>query len=125
MSQTCPNGLPLRTRRRHGVAAWAWAFAAAVAGAAPAVAAPLQGRQAVWLHARDGTKVAVGHVAFTPAPDGRVAFRVEIDHAPFKDHFLSMREFKCLDGQGEILCHVPYPYPQPGTVARDDLCIRI
>jgi len=31
-----------------------------------------------------------------------------------------MKEFKCLEGE-EIHCHVPYPYPNPGTVSRSDL----
>ena len=34
-----------------------------------------------------------------------------------RDHFLSMREFKCLPAAQEISCFVPYPYPQPGTVS--------
>ena len=32
-----------------------------------------------------------------------------------------MKEFKCLEGAGEVLCHVPYPYAQPGTVTPTDL----
>jgi len=39
----------------------------------------------------------------------------------FKDFFLSMKEFKCLESAVEIFCHVPYPYPQPGTVSATDL----
>jgi hypothetical protein len=45
---------------------------------------------------------------------------VSVDHSKFTDHFLSMREFKCLQGAGEILCHVPYPYPRPSSVTRED-----
>ena len=45
----------------------------------------------------------------------------ERDDKAFTDHFLSMREFKCVEGRGEILCHVPYPYPQPGQVTATDL----
>jgi hypothetical protein len=77
----------------------------------------MAGPKALVLHGRDGTRHAIGQVLFTPQPDGAVRFAVKPDHAALKDYFLSMREFKCLDGRGEVLCHVPYPYPQPGTVA--------
>jgi hypothetical protein len=87
----------------------------------PAVAWDLAGTKQVWLHARDGTKVQIGQVDFEPGEGGVTAFRLRIDVAQFGDHFLSMREFKCLPAPDEILCHVPYPYPHPGTVRADDL----
>lgn len=89
--------------------------------AATALAQPLQGRQTLRLHARDGTAVVLGQVQFTPQADGRSAFQIQFDHAVFKDFFLSMKEFKCVEAPTEVFCHVPYPYPQPGTVAPDDL----
>jgi hypothetical protein len=98
------------------------AFALALPAAAqPVPAAALDGVKTIRLHARDGGSVAIGRVRFTPGADGRVAFRIERDAAAFTDHFLSMREFKCVEGRGEILCHVPYPYPQPGQVSATDL----
>lgn len=81
----------------------------------------LQGIKTLSVHTRDQLPIPIGRVTFEPRGDGRVAFRVELDTARFTDHFLSMKEFKCLDGRVEIACHVPYPYPQPGTVAADDL----
>jgi hypothetical protein len=78
------------------------------------------GEKTVRLHAKDGSAVVIAKVQFAPAEQGRVKFKLVIDHTPMRDYFLSMREFKCLEGQGEIFCHVPYPYPQPGTVARGD-----
>lgn len=86
-----------------------------------ASAQPLQGSQTVRLHARDGTAVVLGKVQFTPQADGRSAFQLQLDHAVFKDFFLSMKEFKCVEAPTEVFCHVPYPYPQPGTVAPGDL----
>lgn len=87
-----------------------------------ALAGPLDaGTRRVILHAKDGGRTDIGAVTFSPRADGRVAFSWKVDTARFTDHFLSMREFKCLPGQGEILCLVPYPYPNPGHVARDDL----
>lgn len=96
-------------------------FAAALVAAATAAAGELAGEHPVRLHARDGSSVVIGHVVFDPAADGRIRFAFKLDTAPFSDHFLSMREFKCLPGQGEILCHVPYPYAHPGTVTNGDL----
>jgi hypothetical protein len=34
-----------------------------------------------------------------------------------------MREFKCLEGEAEIQCHVPYPYRNPGTVTTCRSCM--
>jgi hypothetical protein len=89
--------------------------------AALAAAGPLDGTKRVQLHARDGGSVEIGQVVFTPRADGRSTFALKIDTSRFTDHFLSMREFKCLPGQGEILCVVPYPYANPSHVAAHDL----
>jgi hypothetical protein len=87
-----------------------------------ALAGPLDaGTKSVKLHAKDGSSVEIGQVVFTPRADGRVGFTWKAETSRFADHFLSMREFKCLPGSGEIMCLVPYPYAQPGHVAAGDL----
>lgn len=78
------------------------------------------GDRTIRLHGRDGKAVAIGSVRLTPAGD-RTAVKVTMDTHALKDFFLSMREFKCLEGGTEVLCHVPYPYKNPGTVTRTDL----
>lgn len=80
----------------------------------------LQGSKTLTLHARDGQSLTLGRVSFEPQPGGAVRFALSFEDGLLKDHFLSMREFKCLEGQGEVLCHVPYPYAQPGTVSAQD-----
>ena len=80
----------------------------------------MAGEKQIALHARDGSQVTIGQVRFEPV-DGGVRFELHMDHARFKDFFLSMKEFKCLESAAEIFCHVPYPYPQPGIVERDDM----
>lgn len=80
-------------------------------------AQPLEGSRQILLHASDGSRLLIGQVQFTPLGDGSSRFALKLDHARFTDHFLSMREFKCLPGGTEITCHVPYPYPHPATVA--------
>jgi len=97
-------------------------LAALVALALPASAAwEPTGTQTVRLHGRDGQAVAIGSVRFEPRADGRTAFTLAMDHGRLKDFFLSMKEFKCVEAPDEVMCHVPYPYPQPGTVGAGDL----
>ncbi len=98
------------------------AAALVLAAAAPrADAFELDGERRITLHARDGTALDIGRVHFQRRDDGRSTFRIQLDPTRFTDHFLSMREFKCVPGQGEILCHVPYPHKQRAEVTAADL----
>lgn len=87
--------------------------------AMPAAAWELAGSKTIKLQTRDGQTIVLGTVDFKPQGE-QSTFSLHLDHARLKDFFLSMKEFKCLEGE-EIHCHVPYPYPHPGTVSRDDL----
>jgi len=99
--------------RRHAalvVAAWA-------ALVTPAQAAfEFSGTKSITAVTADGGRLRIGTVQFSPAADGGAAFKLVMATELFNDHFLSMREFKCLPAAQEITCHVPYPYPQPATV---------
>ena len=113
----CPAFMPLRRRLQLlglGVSL----------GLAPPLsqAWDMAGPKALVAHVRGSEPVRIGTVNFEPAADGKgpVRFMVTMDTARFTDHFLSMKEFKCLEGGGEVSCHVPYPYPQPGTVTAQD-----
>lgn len=80
----------------------------------------MTGTKTIALHTRDGQTLPIGTVSFLP--EGPVThFSVHLDYGKFKDYFLSMKEFKCLEGPEEVQCHVPYPYPNPSTVTSDDL----
>lgn len=85
----------------------------------PAAAWELAGSKTIKLQTRDGQTIVLGTVDFMPKGE-QSTFALHLDHARMKDFFLSMKEFKCLEGE-EIHCHVPYPYPNPGTVSRSDL----
>ena len=61
--------------------------------------------RAVYLEAQDGVRWAIADLDIT---DG--AYDLTLRDAPFSDHFLSMRPFKCLEGPDKHWCHVPYPY---------------
>lgn len=88
----------------------------AVAG--PAHAWEMVGTKQLELRTRDGTSIPIGTVMFTPGPDA-TRFAVTLDRVKFKDYFLSMSEFKCVEGP-EVQCQVPYPYANPGTVRPGD-----
>lgn len=65
-------------------------------------------------------EVQIGEVLFTAVANKPTDFVVTIDHSKFTDYFLSMREFKCLEGAEEVSCHVPYPYKNPKSVTDKD-----
>jgi len=88
--------------------------------AVPAAAWELNGTKTLAMHTREGGTVPIGTVSFVPEGD-RYRFTLKLDTSRLTDHFLSMKEFKCLESPAEIQCHVPYPYTNPGTVAADDL----
>ncbi|MFM2055324.1 MAG: hypothetical protein RL456_3361 [Pseudomonadota bacterium] len=89
---------------------------ALAAAALPAGAQDLAGRRALAAVTASGARIALGSVEFTPAADGTTRFAIRLDSGPFTDHFLSMREFKCIEAPQELSCHVPYPYASPGTI---------
>jgi hypothetical protein len=80
----------------------------------------MKGVKTITVSAGDGQRIQIGTVNFEPGADGLTHFKIKLDHDKFTDYFLSMREFKCLGGSGEIACHVPYPYAQPGTVSETE-----
>ncbi len=86
----------------------------------PAMAWEMAGTKTIALHTRDGQTLTIGTVSFQP--QAKVThFTLHLDYGKFKDYFLSMKEFKCLEGPQEVQCHVPYPYSNPSTVTPDDL----
>ncbi|MCF8210043.1 MAG: hypothetical protein K9K38_11670 [Rhodoferax sp.] len=83
----------------------------------------LAGRKTITVHTRDRQEITMGQVEFSPVagnPGSGRRFKVEFDHSRFQDFFLSMKEFKCINAAVEVSCHVPYPYPHPGTVSDND-----
>jgi hypothetical protein len=98
-----------------GFTAWVMALLVAVA---PAMAAAwdFTGTKQIVAVTRDGERLPLGRVSFEPRGEGQATFRVVMDTPRFTDHFLSMREFKCLEGPRELVCHVPYPHAQPGVI---------
>lgn len=106
---------PLHLARRL-----AWLALVCVAVPGVAVAAELSGVKTVTVVTRDHQKLVIGTAEFVPSANGAVAFKLKMNHALFSDHFLSMKEFKCLTSASELSCHVPYPYANPATVSGND-----
>ena len=88
-------------------------------GAALAGEAALEGTKDIVLHTRDGKAIVIGTATFTPEGEESV-FALNFDDKKFVQYFLSMREFKCVEGE-DILCHVPYPYSSPHTVSAKNM----
>jgi hypothetical protein len=85
-----------------------------------AAESPLSGTKTLRAQLGDGSQLVLGTVDFAPAPNGTTQFKLSIDHKKLTDHFLSMREFKCLQGTNELTCYVPYPYANPRTIQGQD-----
>lgn len=86
--------------------------------ATPALAELPTGEKTITLTSA-AEKIAIGKVTFTgDGPSRKISVRM--NHALFKDHFLSMRPFKCLEGP-KFYCHLPYPYAWKSEITETDL----
>lgn len=101
-------------------AAWVASLWLAVTTPAWAQNSRLEGEKQLVLHARDGKTFDIGSVKFTGRADGAADFEISVDPKKTTTYFLSMRNFRCVEGN-EVVCHVPYPYPFGGPVAADRL----
>lgn len=88
---------------------------AAAAGTAALLGAGAQaGERSIYLEDAAGNRIEVARLA---EQDG--GYRLRMHHAPFTDHFLSMRPFKCLEGPDKHWCHVPYPYENKRDISSE------
>ena len=64
-------------------------------------------------------RIEIGSIDFSgDGPTRKI--KVQMRDDLFKDHFLSMRPFKCIEGPKHY-CHLPYPYEWKGEVSEGDL----
>ena len=96
------------------------ALTAGLLASLPSCAWELAGSHTVRLHPRAGEAQVIGTLRVEPEGE-EFRFDLKLDTAKFQDFFLSMREFKCLQAEQEVHCHVPYPYHQPATLTAGDL----
>lgn len=88
-------------------------------GAVSAVEFPVTA--GIYLVDAQQNETRIGDVSFTDVGSGKSAVKVEINNDKFTDHFLSMRPFRCLEGQTEWFCYLPYPYDLRSIVTPEDL----
>lgn len=107
--------------RSFSLAGLASTLLLAFATMAHSAAWEMVGTKSIFITTNQGQRLRIGSVQFTPSAGDAITFKLAMEHERFTDYFLSMREFKCLDGTTEVVCHVPYPHKQPGTVTRSNL----
>ncbi len=78
-------------------------------------------RSSIVLLDRNNNELTIGHVNFKPLDADKAAISVDIASDQFTDHFLSMRPFRCLQGEMEWFCYLEYPYSLQQVVSTDDL----
>lgn len=84
------------------------------------IAAPASAKEmAINLINKDGTPLKIGTIKLTQSDEGKT-FKINWQEDKFSEHFLSMRPFKCIEGD-QMLCHLPYPYKTRGLITKDNL----
>ncbi len=87
---------------------------------APPVLAEIPvGSKRVLFENDNGTSFEIGTLEIDRSGDA-YRFDFRLTELNFSDHFLSMRPFKCIDGE-PMYCHLAYPYDKPQTLASGDL----
>lgn len=66
-------------------------------------------------------EMQIGEVTFSNTEAGPTAVQVTLDNEQFTEHFLSMRPFRCIEGETEWFCYLNYPYDLRALVTKDDL----
>ena len=84
-------------------------------------AADFQPTAGIYLVNEEQDETRIGDVSFTDIDGGKTVVRVEMDNEQFTDHFLSMRPFRCIEGQIEWFCYLQYPYELRSVITADDL----
>ncbi len=63
----------------------------------------------------------IGDVTFSKVDDEQTSVQVSLDTGQFSEHFLSMRPFRCIQGQTEWFCYLDYPYDLRSIITKADL----
>lgn len=78
-----------------------------------------EGQKTIYAEPVDGEPITIGTVTFAEDGDS-LAYTFDLDETALDEHFLSMRPFKCLELDGQTICHLPYPYELTGSVQPPD-----
>lgn len=86
-----------------------------------AVAADLPENAGIYLVDPEQQETRIGEVTFAQANNKDTAVLVNMDTDTFTEHFLSMRPFRCIEGETEWFCYLEYPYDLRSVITKDDL----
>ena len=86
-----------------------------------AVAADLPENAGIYLVDPEQQETRIGEVTFAQANNKDTAVLVNMDTDAFTEHFLSMRPFRCIEGETEWFCYLEYPYDLRSVITKDDL----
>ena len=82
-------------------------------GSLSAQAGEITGSRQISLEGPGGEVLTIGTIELVAAATG-TDFKLEMDDTKFSDQFLSMRPFKCIDGD-TMVCRLEYPYTKGNT----------
>ena len=80
----------------------------------------LIGKHQINLVDKKGNANLIGDITISESDNGQLNYKLHLDHQRFTDHFLSMKEMKCLKGP-ELWCQISYPYANPHQITESDL----
>ena len=62
----------------------------------------------------------IGEIEFMEK-DGNTVYKINFSGDVFQEEFLSMRPFKCIHHENQMVCNLVYPYEKLGYITSDDL----
>ncbi|MBC8269195.1 MAG: hypothetical protein H8E36_10640 [Rhodospirillaceae bacterium] len=103
-------------KKRLLISLWILLFAFT---AKPSMSTDLTGTRQIKLMSGAGEETSIGSITFEKKGDS-YTYTFSLDDSKFAAHFLSMRPFKCLEGEVQYLCHLPYPYEKTHVISHGD-----
>lgn len=86
----------------------------------PVAAAGFPETAGIYLIDSQQQETKIGDVSFTATASELTAVKVTMGTDSFTDHFLSMRPFRCIEGDTEWFCYLEYPYDLRMLVSEED-----
>lgn len=91
-----------------------------LASVSQSMAFSFDGKKEIKLQQEDETTHVVATIDFK-TQDNSTTYNIEWNDQVFGEHFLSMRPFKCFEGDTKYWCRVPYPYEIKRHISETDL----
>ena len=97
------------------------ALSASICLTSGSATADLAGDYRLSLENETGERQHLAQVEIRQAEQGGFSYWIDWLEAPFENHFLSMRPFKCLPHPQRMICRLPYPYEIKRRITESDL----